>query len=149
MIAGRRALRAVRAGWWAVRAARAVSAQLERHALAPVAVPVVPAALATCGTRAVEAALRARGASCLQRAIVLQAWHLAHGVRRDVVVGVRPSADFDAHAWLDGERPGAAYGELLRRPPTALVVRRRPGLRESRRSRRPRSAASSTPSGAA
>jgi Transglutaminase-like superfamily len=149
MIAGGRAARALRAGWWTMRAGHAVRSQLGDHALAPVAVPAVPAPLAT-GPRVVEAVLRARRASCLERAIVLQAWFLARGRPRDVVIGVRPSADFDAHAWLDGERSGAGYGELLRRPPTDLVLSRRHGIRGSRRSPRPRpTAPSSNPSGGA
>jgi hypothetical protein len=47
---------------------------------------------------------------------VLQAWHAAQGRPRDLVIGVTaPSAGFQAHAWLDGENPGA-FEELLRRP---------------------------------
>jgi hypothetical protein len=132
---GRRLLRALRAGWWTLRAVRAVSSQLARHALTPVVVPAVPAALAGSGPRAVEAVLRWRRAPCLERATVLQAWHLAHGRPRDVVVGVRGSAEFGAHAWLDGAAGGAGYTELLRRPPSALVVRRRARVRGSARSR--------------
>jgi hypothetical protein len=123
--AARRALRAVRAGWWTLKAVRTISSQLAQHALAPVVVPAVPASLAASGPRAVEAVLRWRGASCLQRATVLQAWHLAHGRPRDVVLGVRGSAAFGAHAWLDGTAGGTGYAELVRRPPTALVMRRR------------------------
>ena len=135
MSAGRRVLRALLAGWWTVRAARAVRSQLARHALTPVVVPAVPASLAGSGPRAVEAVLRWRRAPCLERATVLQAWDLAHGRPRDVVVGVRGPASFGAHAWLDGAASGAGYTELLRRPPTALVVRGRARVRESPRSR--------------
>jgi Transglutaminase-like superfamily len=139
---GQRALRALRAGWWTARATRAAGSDLGRHALAPVAIPAVPPSLAAGGRRVVEAVLRLQRASCLERAVVLQAWHLAHGRARDVVIGVRCSAGFEAHAWLDGESGGTGYAELLRRPPTALVVRSRPGIRGSRRSRRRRSAES-------
>jgi len=125
MTSARRALRALRAGWWTLMAIRAVRSQLAHHALAPVVVPEVPASLAASGTRAVEAVLRWRRATCLERATVLQAWHLAHGRPRDVVLGVRGSAEFGAHAWLDGASGGIGYAELVRRPPTALVMRRR------------------------
>jgi hypothetical protein len=122
---GRRVLRALLAGWWTVRAARAVKVQLARHALTPVFVPAVPTSLAGSGPRVVAAVLRWLRAPCLERATVLQAWHLAHGRPRDVVVGVRGSAEFGAHAWLDGAAGGAGYTELLRRPASALVVRGR------------------------
>jgi hypothetical protein len=132
---GHRLLRALLAGWWTVRAGRAVRSQLARHALKPVVVPGVPVSLAGSGPRAVEAVLRWRRAPCLERATVLQAWHLAHGRPRDVVVGVRGPDSFGAHAWLDGAAGGAGYTELLRRPPSALVVRGRTRVRESSRSR--------------
>jgi hypothetical protein len=140
---GHRALRAVRAGWWAADALRAVRRELAQHALSPVHIPAVPPWLAGSGRRAVGAILRMRRASCLERAVVLQAWHLAHGRARDVVIGVRGPSEFEAHAWLDGERGGAGYAELLRRPPATLRMRRRPGIRGSRPSRRRRSAESS------
>jgi len=57
--------------------------------------------------------------TCLVRAAVRQAWDAAHGRRRDLIIGVRsPGADFQAHAWLDGDPPCHEDGftELLRRP---------------------------------
>ena len=150
MSAGHRALRALRAGWWTLRATRAASSELARHALTPVVMPAVPPSLAAGGRLAVEAVLRLQRASCLERAVVLQAWYLAHGVTRDVVIGVRSPSGFKAHAWLDGESCASGYAELLRRPPTALVMRGRPGVRGSRPSPRRRSAESSeSPSGVA
>ena len=128
MIAARRALWIVRAGWWTRKALRAVRPQLAQHALAPVVVPAVPASLAATGPRAVEAVLRCGRASCLERATVLQAWHLAHGRPRDVVLGVRGPAAFGAHAWLDGTAGGSRYAEVVRRAPSALVMRGRAGL---------------------
>jgi Transglutaminase-like superfamily len=41
--------------------------------------------------------------SCLVNAIVVQAWDSAHGLRRDLVVGVTGPGGFRAHAWLDGD----------------------------------------------
>jgi hypothetical protein len=131
----RGALRVLLAGWWTVRAARAVRSQLARHALAPIVVPAVPASLSAAGPRAVHAVLRWSRAPCLERATVLQAWYLAHGWPRDVVLGVQGSAEFGAHAWLDGTSGGAGYAEVTRRPPNALRVRRRTRVRESARSR--------------
>jgi hypothetical protein len=47
---------------------------------------------------------------------VLQAWHAARGVHRDVVIGVTaPAKGFTAHAWLDGDADGAdAFQEIHR-----------------------------------
>lgn len=66
--------------------------------------------------RAVQAVLRRMGATCLVQALVLQAWDAAHGRRRDVVIGVTGAADFQAHAWLDGDPSAASHGfsELVR-----------------------------------
>jgi hypothetical protein len=59
--------------------------------------------------------------SCLERALVLQRWLIAHGDPRDVVVGTNgsPSGEFTAHAWLDGEAlpPERGYTELIRLAP--------------------------------
>jgi hypothetical protein len=66
----------------------------------------------------VRAALRRRGHPCIERSLVLQAWHAAHGEPRDVIVGVTaPREEFRAHAWLDGEEPcaGERFVELTRR----------------------------------
>lgn len=78
-----------------------------------------PPLLPERGRRGVVAVLRRTGASCLVRATVLQAWDLAHGRRRDVVIGVTaPSAGFRAHAWLDGDHPchSTGFEELTRLP---------------------------------
>jgi hypothetical protein len=57
--------------------------------------------------RGVDAVLWRRG-SCLERSLVRQEWHRAHGRAIDVVIGVRAPADFGAHAWLDGEEDHSA-----------------------------------------
>jgi Transglutaminase-like superfamily len=57
--------------------------------------------------------------TCLERALVLQAWGVAHGEPRDVVIGVNGREDrFAAHAWLEGEPDGepGPYSELMRVP---------------------------------
>ncbi|MEZ5062987.1 MAG: lasso peptide biosynthesis B2 protein [Solirubrobacterales bacterium] len=64
----------------------------------------LPPAIPDAATRAVRATLRARRASCLESAIVLQSWHAAHGRPLDLVIGVTaPGAGFHAHAWLEAE----------------------------------------------
>lgn len=63
--------------------------------------------------------LRRAPATCLERALVLQAWLAAHGDRRDVVIGVAaPASGFAAHAWVDRERDpsSAGFDELTRLP---------------------------------
>ena len=77
-------------------------------------VPRVPASSAG----GVLLALRPRLFTCLVRASVRQAWLSAHGVRRDLIIGVTSPRDFSAHAWLDGDPPvaGARYTELTRLP---------------------------------
>lgn len=51
--------------------------------------------------------LNRRGASCVQRSLVLQAFDFDHGHNRDMVVGVhgdRPDK-LQVYAWLDGDEP--------------------------------------------
>jgi hypothetical protein len=70
--------------------------------------------------RAVGAVLAFRRASCLERALVMQAVGIRRGKPRDVVVGVgRPDGEFGAHAWLDGAPDGESgrFAELVRFPP--------------------------------
>jgi hypothetical protein len=107
---------ALRAAWWALRALtharRALAGgQLDEIALAP------PPRLPATAERGVHAMLRRRSATCLERSLVVQRWHAAHGLRRDVVIGVTgATTDFEAHAWLDGEQlpPDAGFDELVR-----------------------------------
>jgi hypothetical protein len=64
--------------------------------------------------------LRRRGATCLERSLLLQSWYAAQGVERDVIIGVTARADgFQAHAWLDGEpdEEGTPFHELHRLAP--------------------------------
>jgi hypothetical protein len=61
--------------------------------------------------------------TCLERALVKQAWMAAHGRLVDVVIGV-PRAGFatsSAHAWLDGAPSAhtADYIEVQRIAPSA------------------------------
>nr|WP_281372907.1 lasso peptide biosynthesis protein [Kineococcus aurantiacus] len=77
-----------------------------------------PPDLPAAGLGAVEAVLRRRGATCLQRCLVVQAWLLAHGQPREVVVAASVADGFAAHAWLDGhdEDESSTYRELTRVP---------------------------------
>lgn len=112
------AFASARAAWWAARSihrARSVELASPFPSQLP-AVPPVP----TEAIVGVKVSLCLARSSCLTRAIVLQAWLLAHDESRDVVIGVtRPDEKFGAHAWLDGDAPchGAGFHELARRPP--------------------------------
>jgi hypothetical protein len=112
-------LGAVRAAWWTWRTLPRLRGQLSAGKLERVSVtppPRVPAH----AVRGVEAVLRRRENSCLERAILLQRWHVAHGDALDVVIGVTPPGDaFRAHAWLANE-PAAdpsEFAELFRLKP--------------------------------
>jgi hypothetical protein len=60
--------------------------------------------------------------TCLERALVWQAWLVVKNDPRDVVIGILPSgidaAGAPAHAWVDGTDPTSAgeYRELHRIP---------------------------------
>jgi hypothetical protein len=109
-------LQTLRAACWAVRAARRAGDPDDHHSQAEL--PRVPP-VGSAAERGVQAVLRRRSDSCLVRARVRQAWMLAHGVERDLVIGVRAGGDgFAAHAWLEGDPPSSYSGfvELTRRP---------------------------------
>jgi hypothetical protein len=110
----------LRAAWWAVRACRRVRPALAGDDLEVAArrLPPVPR-LPDSAERGVSAVLRRRGEACLVSSIVRQAWDVAHGRPRDLVIGVTPpSAGFHAHAWLEGDPPPRDFdfAELARRP---------------------------------
>lgn len=112
---GRGDFDAIRAAAWALRAAGSARRSMRDGGLATLALPRVPELEATAG-RGVDAALRRTRYTCLERAVVRQAWAAAHGERRDVIIGVSSPGDFGAHAWLDGDPPSAGGGfhEILR-----------------------------------
>jgi hypothetical protein len=108
----------MRAAWWARRAVPRVRRQLRDGRLRDVELaepPRIPAE----AERGVHAVLRRLPSSCLERAIVLQRWHAAHGRSVDVIVGVTAPGDFRAHAWLDCEPAPAfpRFAELFRLAP--------------------------------
>lgn len=107
-----------RAAWWTLVALRRTRRALRRERVTDVVV-TPPPELPGRAARGVMAVLRRSDPTCLERALVLQAWETAHGGARDVVIGVQGSGDgLSAHAWLEGERNGdlGRYEELLRVP---------------------------------
>ena len=104
--------------WWAGRSLQRVRRSLRTTALPDVTVGPPPP-LPPEAERGVRFVLGNRPGTCLQRALVHQAWHSAHGRAREIVVGVSGSSRaFSAHAWLDGTpgEPGPEFQELLRLP---------------------------------
>jgi hypothetical protein len=107
----------LRAAWWAQRALRRAHRTLRRGGLANASV-IDPPRLGPDASRGVFAVLRRKDSTCLERALVLQRWRAAHGVEKDVIIGVKGPADnFAAHAWVDGEAEmDESFEELLRLP---------------------------------
>ncbi len=108
----------LRAALWALRALRIARRQLKSDGIERLRIPAPPA-LPESAARGVRVVLRHREPTCLEEALVLQRWLAAHGVARDVVVGVRGPLEFGAHAWLDGDLAPARAGylELVRVAP--------------------------------
>lgn len=81
-----------------------------------------PPRLGRSAGRGVTAALSRLEPTCLERALVLQAWLASQGVLRDVVIGVPKDGmkAGPAHAWVDGTDAVSAtkYLELHRLRPT-------------------------------
>lgn len=95
-----------RAAWWALLSVRQARRQLRDGVARPVLRP--PPALPDRAGLGVDAVIGRLGASCLEGALVRQRWLAAHGIDRDVVIGL-PSGNFGAtpahapaHAWVDG-----------------------------------------------
>jgi hypothetical protein len=78
-----------------------------------------PPVLPRSAGRGVRAMMRRTAPTCLERALVLQAWGIAQGDARDVVIGVNGTGDrFAAHARLEGGPDGerSVCRELMRVP---------------------------------
>jgi len=109
----------LRTAWWANRALGQLREKLAAGPLSEVSI-APPARLPDSGRRGVALLLRLRRHTCLEQALIWQSWLAAHGIRRDVVIGVgSPSRDFIAHAWLDGDGDAlsAGFTELTRLAP--------------------------------
>ncbi|MGH9273487.1 MAG: lasso peptide biosynthesis B2 protein [Acidimicrobiales bacterium] len=107
-----------RAMRWALSGLRSVRRQLRDAPVNRVHVRP-PRRRAAVAERSVRWMLRQRHASCLERALVLQAWYSGQGTPREVVIGVTSPEDFQAHAWLDGDAKchEARFAEILRLSP--------------------------------
>lgn len=107
----------LRAALWALLALRRTRRALKRDRVIDVRVARPPALPPSAG-RGVRAIIRRSDPTCLERALVLQAWNVAHGEPRDVVIGVNGTGEeFAAHAWLDGDPDQhGPYHELMRVP---------------------------------
>jgi hypothetical protein len=106
---------------WAALAAQVVRRRLKQDGVGA-RVPAPPR-LGPGANRGVMGALSRLKPTCLERALVLQAWLASQGTCRDVVIGVPPDGmqSAPAHAWVDGTDAvsPAKYLELHRlRPPT-------------------------------
>jgi hypothetical protein len=102
----------LRAAWWAMRVLRRLRRDIHKRGL-EVQI-AMPPELAAEGLYGVEAALRHRHATCLERSLILQRWLIAHGAAHEVLIGVNSAADrLEAHAWVD-RYDSAAQGEGLR-----------------------------------
>ncbi len=108
----------LRAALWAGISLHRARRGLRSHPLRDVRLKEPPR-LPSTAVGGVTAVLARWRASCLERSLVLQRWHAAHGELHDVVIGVTGPADFLAHAWLDGELDVAAvpYTEVTRLRP--------------------------------
>jgi len=110
----------VRAGIWALWALHRLRHEIVNDGLDAHVVP--PPKLAPMGVRGVEAALRLREATCLERSLIVQRWLVAHGERHDVLVGVAGGSEsMKAHAWLeayDAQAQGEGFRVLTRVAPS-------------------------------
>ncbi len=99
---------------------RSARRQLKHSGYEGLTLPPVPR-LPTAASRGVHVILRRLPSTCLERAVVLQRWRIAHGDAQDIIVGVRGTKEsFEAHAWLDDERLAqdvGGYRELVRLHP--------------------------------
>jgi hypothetical protein len=111
---------------WAAVAVRLARRRLRRYGT-QAKVPRPPFATPRA-SRGVTAVLRRYSPTCLERALVEQAWLAAIGCPRDVVIGIPPTGIHDgpAHAWVDGADmvSPAQYLELHRLPPPGPRGRR-------------------------
>lgn len=104
---------------WAAVSVRLVRRRLKTQGL-KTTVPRPPK-VGPRGGRGVRAAMARLSPTCLERALVSQAWLTSVGIDRDVVIGVPPDGmkDAPAHAWVDGtdDVSPEKYLELHRLPP--------------------------------
>ena len=87
---------------WAVFALAVARWRLRRTGVSA-RVPL-PDKLPMSSARGVNGVLHRTAPTCLERALVAQAWRATHGDPRDIVIGVPATGLHSgaAHAWLDG-----------------------------------------------
>ncbi len=112
----------LRAALWALLSLRDARGQLRRGIARPV-IRNCPKLPVDAG-RGVQGVINRLDPTCLERSLVFQAWLTAHGVLRDVVIGIPPgglSSGETAHAWVDGTDAASAtrFLELHRWPPVS------------------------------
>jgi hypothetical protein len=83
----------LRAALWALVALRRTRRALRRRKVDEIQVAPPPPLPASAG-RGVRAVIRRSDPTCLERALVLQAWDAAHGEAHDVVIGVSNADGF-------------------------------------------------------
>lgn len=112
----RRSRHTLRAAWWAYRAVRRAKHRLKTDGLATKVAPPPP--LPWGSRTGVDGVLSRLEPTCLERSLVLQAWLTAHGIERDIVIGVASDdAGVRAHAWIEGDADsdeGQRYTEIHR-----------------------------------
>jgi Transglutaminase-like superfamily len=110
----------LRGAVWALRALRRLRREIGNDGLEAYVVP--PPKLRSGGVRGVEAALRRRRATCLERSLIVQRWLVAHGEWHDVLVGVSGGSEsMEAHAWVesyDAQDQGEGFRVLTRVAPS-------------------------------
>jgi hypothetical protein len=117
-VTARPSLADMRAALWAQRTLGRTRRQLRAGRVTGLALPQPPQ-LPAAARRGVEGVLRRRRHTCLEAALVRQRWLAAHGMHREIVIGVSsPREGFVAHAWIDGEEIDAPrqFSELTRIP---------------------------------
>jgi len=93
-------LATLRAGWWAVSVLRKLRGEIAERGLE--AQVEEPPRVSPDGLLGVEAALRYRHATCLERSLIVQRWLVSHGISHEVLIGVSGGASgVEAHAWLE------------------------------------------------
>lgn len=100
---------------WALTQSRTIRHKVRTEG-ASARVPV-PTVAGPRGWRGVQAAIVILRPTCLERALVLQAWIGGYAEAPDVVIGVRRQAGVvEAHAWVDGADPwfDPSYQEIAR-----------------------------------
>lgn len=101
---------------WAMLSVVVVRRRLRQHGVHAVC-PRPPGLPRSAGS-GVQAVLTRLSPTCIERALISQAWLLSHGEPRDVIVGVPTEGmgEHSAHAWIAGSEPAseARYVEILR-----------------------------------